>query len=66
MPARGAAGNTINAGNMLHVVTASASDDAFDHSTQTHNGAIAAQTNETAGGDTTASSLNGQVNLNGF
>ena len=60
----GASGGTTTTGNMLHVVTAA--DTAFDHSTQTHNGAVTAQTNETAGGDSTASSLNGQVNLNGF
>ena len=58
----GAAGATTTPGNTLHVIVS----DALDHSTQTHNGAVAAQANETAAGDTTASSLNGQVNLNGF
>jgi len=57
---------TTTAGNTLHVVVSTASGNVFDHSTQTHNGAVAAQANETAAGDTTASSLNGQVNLNGF
>ncbi len=60
----GAFGATFTAGNTLRVVTASGN--ALDHSTQTHNGAVAAQANDTAAGDTTASSLNGQVNLNGF
>ena len=59
----GAAGGTITAGNTLHVIVANT---AFAPSTQTHNGAVAVQANETAAGDTSASSLNGQVNLNGF
>ena len=60
----GAVGGTTTAGKTLNVVTVSNND--LNYSTQTHNGAVAAQANETAAGDTTASSLNGQVNLNGF
>ncbi len=56
----GGTGSPMSAGNTLHVVTTAA----FDHSTQTLT--ATAQADETAAGDPTASSLNGQVNLNGF
>ncbi len=66
----GAIGGATAVGNNLQVVVNGSYNTVIVHSTQTNNGTVTATANGTvatgATGTSTSSSLNGQVNLNGF
>ena len=67
----GALGGATAVGNNLQVIVNGSYNTVIVHSTQTNNGNVTATSNGTTvtgqtGTATTASSLNGQVNLNGF